>query len=395
MGQKVKIPKGAFVLETEGKAEFVAQEGGAPKLNMVVYSGGVIKDHWYWGNLILDLPGFNFPKKKYPILQDHWTDAKIGFHKGKPIVDTNLRFDPDRVVFVSTPASEEFRTCAAEGFPYEASARVRPTAIERLTKDAVAEANGIKLKGPGTIFRKMDFIEGSVCTFGYDRNTESSVFADKTEMEIFCDWEEIGGEEKFHQETITVKENIKETSIMDLDELKLKHPDLVKAIQKEAVADTESKFNAEKQEIMGEVAKLSETVNAQGKQLKEQDEKLNSFEKDKVLQTELSWKREAKQIWTEKLDDSTVPLRLHKKAMNQVKYSKFVKDDQFDAQAFAEAVDKEIEDWEQDDNDEVLGFSSSGKADDSKSAKLKKEHEEDDAFVDEMLALAQGDEDEE
>ncbi len=386
MGKKMRIPKGALTLQTGGSGEVnLSADGNAiPKLNMVIYSGGAL-EHWYWDNLILDLSGARFPKKKYPILQDHITSLKIGYHKGKPICDDNLRFDPDRVVFVSTEESEKFRKVSAEGFPFEASARVRPRNIERVAEGSVAKANGITLKGPGTIFRSWDFIEGSVCTFGVDRQTESSVFSDKEEVEIFC------GEENISQKQLT-----KEEDVMDILELKEKYPKIYEQVVKEGEtkgkADAENSFKAAEpdEKVLVAITKLSDLVKAQGVTIEAQNEKLLSFEKSDDLRTEKDLAADADKIWEDKLSASSIREERFSKIKKHVVYSKFVADGKLDRAKFAEAVDAEISEWEgvENDNSEILGTSFSSKEDAQQhAAKLAKEDEEDDVVVNEYLKL--------
>ena len=92
-----KLPKGALRLVQTGSEcfAFAKKEGENTRLNMVGYSGGVIKDHWYWGNLMINLDGMSFPITKYPILEDHRDDKKIAF-TGKPLIDDyKLKVDPE------------------------------------------------------------------------------------------------------------------------------------------------------------------------------------------------------------------------------------------------------------------------------------------------------------
>ena len=382
-GKKMKIPKGALTLQTGGTGEvsFTADETKTPKLNMVVYSGGVI-EHWYWDKLVMDLSGAKFPKKKYPILQDHITSLKIGYHNGKPICEDNLRFDPDRVVFVSTDESEEFQRVSAEGFPYEASARVRPHNIERVAEGSMAEVNGIKLKGPGTIFRQWDFVEGSVCTFGADRETESSVFSDKEEIEIFC------GEENNEPQNQSTKED----AIMDIVELKEKHPDLfAQVLAQGEETGKQSTEPGKNDEVLGAITKLTELVESQGKTIEAQNEKILSFEKSDDIRTERELATDADKIWTEKLSASSIREERFVKIKKHVVYSAFVEDGKLDREKFSAAVDAEIKEWEGVENDgsEILGFSFSSKEDAQQHAiKLTKEQKEDDEAVVELLKLA-------
>ena len=81
----VKLTRGAMQLVDENcfaAVRFTDGDGEKkPQLDMLAYSGGIIKGHWYWGDLAIDLSGMSFPKKKFPILEDHMTDKKIGFAK--------------------------------------------------------------------------------------------------------------------------------------------------------------------------------------------------------------------------------------------------------------------------------------------------------------------------
>jgi hypothetical protein len=101
---KTKIPSGAFLLAASDCHAFAEGEEGKKKLRLVVYSGGVIKGHWWWGNLAIDLEGVKFDRSKYPVLENHRTDKKLAFSK-RPIVDGSISLDPDTTVFVDTEES--------------------------------------------------------------------------------------------------------------------------------------------------------------------------------------------------------------------------------------------------------------------------------------------------
>mgnify|MGYP001393469562 CR=1 FL=1 len=44
-----------------------ATEGKPRTLKMVAYSGKIIKNHWYWGDLAIDTSGMKMAKKEIPI----------------------------------------------------------------------------------------------------------------------------------------------------------------------------------------------------------------------------------------------------------------------------------------------------------------------------------------
>jgi len=338
-----KIPRGALrVVEMGGGCNafteyFGEGEEKKPKLKMTAYSGGIIKDHWYWGDLVLDLEGISF-SKKFPILENHDTDRKIAFTRD-PILDNGkLEINPDKTQFVDTEISAEFQKLSAEGFPYQSSVYANPTSIERLSEDASAEVNGLTLKGPGTVFRKWELKEASACVFGWDSETNATAFS-KEEVEI--DMEETILEKEKPKLIKRVKTTIKEKGgdTMDLKELLEKYPELVKEIQLQAVKDKEvelakkeSKFKKEKEGLEAEVEDLKTTTLA--------------LQKKDDIRTEKELKATADNIWTKQLSESDIPENMHDKIRRYVSHAKFTKDDVLDVEAFGEAVKAEIKDWE-------------------------------------------------
>ena len=108
-----KLPKGAFRLDGGGQASVMFEESEdkaqpkKPKLKMVAYSGGVVKDHWYWGNLGIDLSGMKFTKDRYPLLQQHDIETRIA-HMGKPVIENNKLMAPEEdVVFLDNDSSKK------------------------------------------------------------------------------------------------------------------------------------------------------------------------------------------------------------------------------------------------------------------------------------------------
>ena len=79
MEESQTVPKGALHFRDENC--FAKVDKDKEQLDMVIYSGGLIKGHWYWDNLAIDLSGMSFPKKKYPILENHNTDHLRALNK--------------------------------------------------------------------------------------------------------------------------------------------------------------------------------------------------------------------------------------------------------------------------------------------------------------------------
>lgn len=321
------LPKGALRLIGGGQAvlqfEDVEVEGAKsrkPKLKMVGYSGGVIKDHWYWGNLGIDLSGMKFSSDRFPLLQDHRTDVRLA-HMGKPEIRNNQLLAPEEdVVFLDNEDSRKFLSESEKGFPFQASIYAKPTRIVRLGEDEERVCNGFTVKGPGAVWIESEFKEMSVCVFGADSNTSAVAFTEKEP----CSFAEVDltGEELV-EETIN-----KEVKRMDKEKFKTEYPDLYAEIMAEAkTVQSDPEIQAMKQQIT---------------QLSDENK---SLRKENEIRREKELKLEADAIWATKLAESDVPDRLHGKVRAMVDYNKFIKDQALDTAAFSVAIDTELQSW--------------------------------------------------
>jgi hypothetical protein len=298
------IPKEAFKFTNEA-IKFSYEEGQNPKLQMVGYSGGIIKNHWYWDDLAINLKGMRFDKDRYPILEDHNTDKKIAFTTVPSIESGALVINPEMVTFLDTDEAKKFISNSKKGFPYQASIHAEPTKFTRVAKGESVKVNGFTLEGPGTIWDESLLKEVSVCVFGYDSNTTAKAM--KKEDPI----------------------------IMDIKELKAQYPDLCNQI----VSEAEVKFTAEKASLETKIMELSETLKAKDKQIME-------FEKEAIIRKETEMANQAEQIWSDMLSKSAVPTHLFAKVKKHVVYGDFVSVNTFDVEAFSKAIATEIKDWE-------------------------------------------------
>ena len=345
MKEDQELAKGALRFIDHGchaNVEMVEKDGKkVPKLNMVAYSGGIIKDHWYWNDLAIDLEGIKFKQAKYPVLEDHLTQRKVAVI-GKPIIEDGKLKAPETAKFLSTEASEEFVRLSQEGFPYQSSIYAKPSVVERLEEDATSKVNGITIKGPASIWRQCEFKEMSVCVFGADSKTRASAFS-REEMEHSCFSESTIPAESLSTENKTKLKRREVKKIMDKNELRETYPELVKEVVDEAVSaavtKAETKFNAEKDTLSTQVATL-----------KDGNEKLSTkvlvLEKNDVIRSESELKAQAQKIWNSKLTESTIPEHVWDKVSQHVSHVKFVSDGVIDVEKFSEAIDAEIKDWE-------------------------------------------------
>lgn len=329
-----KVPKGALRFVEQGFHAFAeGSEGEQKRLKMTAYNGHVIKGHWYWGDLAIDVSGIRFASKKFPILENHDTSRKIGFHDGRPDTSNNkLELLPEKTKFVDTECAKEFVRLSGEGFPYQASIYAQPTKVLRLGEDETANVNGFEMKGPGSVWRECVFKEASVCVFGWDSETNSSAFSHDITEDVEFEEEERAA--KFTDDSTEGGDNK-----MDLQELKDKHPELVQQLSSEVENSLKTKFDEEKKKLSDENARLNA-------QLSDSDKRLAELEKRDAIRTESERRASAEKIVDTKLSDSEVGDHLWDKVKGMIDYRKFVKDDAFDVEAFAKAVDEEITDWE-------------------------------------------------
>jgi len=384
-----KVPNGALRFVQEGCHAFAEDqgEGAEKKLQMTVYSGKIIKGHFYWGDLAIDLDGLEFNRDKYPVLEEHNRDKRIAF-TGKPIIDEGeLKLDPDKTTFLDNEHSLAFQKDSSKGFPFQASMFAKPSVIETINEGQKADVNGFSLKGPATIWRKTDFKEASVCVFGWDSQTVSSAFSKDIKTEV--EFEEIGGDvlldslgNALELAKVTEKE-LKEVKEMPktVEELQEKYPELAQQIADGVTDELTKKFKLEKDELESKNIQLTKTVDAQGTSIV-------ALEKNDMLRSERELKAIADQMVANKLSASEVPERLFAKIRKLLDHNKFMKDDKLDKEAFAEAIDNEIKEFEDAGvTTSVLGFGTTGRTDEEDNPEKLAEKEDDEA-VDELYELS-------
>lgn len=354
--ESVKISKAALQFNDPNCFAAVKSNGDATSLDMCVYSGGVIKDHWWWGDLAVDLSGMSFPKKKMPILEDHRTEKKIGFSTKMSVENNQLTVA--EMSYIDTPESLAFRANSAAGFPYEASMYAQPTSIETVSDGQEVEVNGYTFKGPGTIWRKSTFKEASICTFGYDPNTKSVAMSEGEEV---INLEYVGEQSK----QLNREEDKKP---MNKEQFKTDHPEEYAKL----VGEIQSQFEVTKVELENKLANAvseKEKLSAENISL---EKRVIQIEKNDTLRAEREISSTADSIFTAQFNAVGLPERLFSKVRKLVSHNEFVKDGSLDREAFKAAVDAELKDWEPAEGEtQVFGLGSGTKhvVEDGKSEK--------------------------
>jgi len=378
------VPKKAlsFLASTDAHCEFLKgkDEDTKDRFKMVGYSGEMIPNHWYWGNLIFDLNGFKFESDKYPILWAHERelDSILGYSTTPSITEEGLVFTENEVTFMDNEKVASFKKYSKEGMPFQSSIHGNPTKIEYIEDGVTTVVNGKEFVGPGHIWRETQFKECSVCVFGYDSHTSSQVFNEAEDEMV-----------ELSNSIFISQKNDKQTQdklekIMDRHEFKETHPEEYKKIVDLIVDEEKTKFDAEKRALIVEhetkVAEFTAKVT-------EFEQKVKELEKEKLVHEESSRKEFADRIWNEKLKEAEVPERLCEKVRSFVSAEKFVGENGFDETAFAEAVAKEVEFWAGSVNKDPI-VQGSGVQTKTVAGENSFSDDKADSLADEMLALA-------
>jgi hypothetical protein len=364
--ENIQVDVNALHIMDQETPEFVFSESaeGVRKFRMVGYSGKIILGHWWWDNLAIDLEGISFKKPKFPILRDHFTSMELGFTKKPQVsIEEGLVFTEKEVTFLENEDVDKFVENSKKGFPYQASISGRPTVIERVEEGSSVEVNGYTLKGPGTVWRKTDFKECSICVFGYDDQTSAQVFSSSGHS-VDIEVENIGS----GHDQITDK---MEVFSMDLIKLKEESPEEYEKLMAEAVEATKEttakaittavtqavgEFQTQLDEKDAQIVTLTTEKTDLSETLGKTETRVLSLEKKDALRDESALKSQEETIWLTALSASGLPAWQHAKVRKQVSRSKFMAEGVFDEAAFTEAVKAEIADWDTKNGQEVEGF---------------------------------------
>ncbi len=184
--KKMKVPKKGIQLTED--SQFVQLSEGdndVSTFSMVAYTGEPM-EHPLFGKLAVDVSGVQFSKKRFPILEEHDREKKVGVSNKKPDTsDGTISFS--NLSFLNNSVAQEVKSNLEFGFPYQASISIKPAVTEELGEDQTAEVNGSKIKGPAVILRKSEFKEASVCVFGVDNKTSVASFSEDELEEIEVD----------------------------------------------------------------------------------------------------------------------------------------------------------------------------------------------------------------
>lgn len=201
----------------------------------IAYSGEVITDHWFWDRVIFDLDSMQL-KGRIPALLEHRSSQRAG------AINTHSINHQTGLTVTGDLMSNEFGTQVAQdsddGFPWQMSVRIEPSAIEEIQVGASVTVNGKIHQGPITVFRGGRIREVSFCALGADDNTNAVAANHNPKSKTF---------------------NKEDTNVSELEQEKAAR---LKAEQERDQAQTElKKFKAEKR--TEDIAALQTELNTQ------------------------------------------------------------------------------------------------------------------------------------
>jgi hypothetical protein len=138
------------------------------KFSGVAYSGDVIENHWYWGNVIFDMASMDVPSR-LPALVDHNRSKRAGYVTDSKI-DNATGFTVNGVL-LSNEDGAAVAQDSDEGFPWQMSVHIEPRSIEEFAAGEQTVINGRTFTGPLTVFRNSTIVEVSFTATGQDSNT--------------------------------------------------------------------------------------------------------------------------------------------------------------------------------------------------------------------------------
>lgn len=146
--------------------------------NGTAYHGGLIPNHWYWGDLVFDLDNITLVDNKTPVLIEHDRDKRCGFITEHSINEHGLNISG---TLLSNNHGKTISSDADEGYPWQMSVNIEPKSIETVETGSVI-VNNKTFHAPVTIFRNNVIREVSFCALGADMHTSAQIFNQQPQM---------------------------------------------------------------------------------------------------------------------------------------------------------------------------------------------------------------------
>ncbi|MFR9677512.1 hypothetical protein [Acinetobacter sp. SEK570] len=143
----------------------------------VVYNGGRIDNHSYWGRegVVIDLQNIKF-KAKTGLIEEHIGGFRVGVAT-ETTIDNSVKITGH---FLSNKRAQEIVSDADEEFPFQMSWWADPESVEQVPSGRSVTVNGQTFQGPVNVFRNVRIHEYTICTTAADTSTTIEAFSAKT-----------------------------------------------------------------------------------------------------------------------------------------------------------------------------------------------------------------------
>lgn len=177
--QVTSAPLEAFRFAGSKPATLSQPDGnGRRKFSGVAYSGDMISEHWFWGNLVFDVSSTK-AAASVPALVEHKSDRIAG--SGQMTFGSDMRIEG--LLSAKSPDAKFVADQADEQFPWQMSVFIEPGEIDQIKAGVKFSANGREFTGPATVFRNSMIREVSFTATGADPQTSAQVFTRNTSRE--------------------------------------------------------------------------------------------------------------------------------------------------------------------------------------------------------------------
>lgn len=138
-------------------------------------SGNVMPDHWYWGNLGIEMSGLTIGRQDLPVLFQHDPCEPVGY-------TTKITAGPDGidvegVLLGVTEKGAEIIALLEAKMPLQMSMYAPPAEVLLLQSGESGTVNGRPISGPGAIFTSSRLREVTITTLGVDEGTSAALLS--------------------------------------------------------------------------------------------------------------------------------------------------------------------------------------------------------------------------
>lgn len=138
----------------------------------VAYSGGVIQNHYYWGDVIFELSSISLSQQKLPALVEHVRLLRCGY--STELTSSNADGLIVNGILLSNDEGSKVAKDSDEGFPWQMSVHIEPSVVMEVMSGTSVEVNGRQVAGPITVFKNSKIIEVSFTATGWDSDTSAT-----------------------------------------------------------------------------------------------------------------------------------------------------------------------------------------------------------------------------